>query len=114
MTPPVFGLRPILAARLRASKLPKPVICTLEPFFNSPAIIPLSSKSASMVRVASAFDILVRMASAEVSSALFTAVSLKGGARKPAWMLEELWGIPRKYARLLGFLDPPPAEGHFK
>src|SRR6266511_4169327 len=70
MTPPVFGLRPILAARLRASKLPKPVICTLEPFFNSVAMMPLSSNSASTVRVASAFDILVRIAKAELTSAL--------------------------------------------
>src|SRR6266446_6305166 len=106
MTPPVFGLRPILAARLRASKLPKPVICTLEPFFNSVAMMPLSSKSASTVRVASAFDILVRIASAEVSSALFTAISLKGGA-ETRMNTEELWDIPRKSARLLDFLDPP-------
>src|SRR5919197_2832375 len=83
MTPPVFGLRLMRAARLRASKLPNPVICTLEPFFNSPAIMPLTSKSASMVRVASAFDILVRIASAEVSSALFTAISLMGGRGNP-------------------------------
>src|SRR2546422_455259 len=67
MTPPVLGFRPIRAARLRASKLPKPVICTFEPFFNSPAMMPLSSKSASIVRVASAFDILVRIASAMFS-----------------------------------------------
>src|ERR687888_2520782 len=91
------------AARLRASKLPKPVICTFEPFFSSPAMIPLSSNNASMVRVASAFDILVRMANAEVSSALFTAVSLKGGA-KTRMDAEELWDIPGKSARLLGFL----------
>src|SRR5437899_7378797 len=106
MTPPVFGLRPILAARLRASKLPKPVICTLDPFFSSPAIIPLSSKRASIVRVASAFDILVRIANAEVSSALFTAISLKGGA-ETRMNTEELWDIPQKSARLLDFLDPP-------
>src|SRR5207244_4065755 len=73
MTPPVFGLRPILAARLRASKLPNPVICTFEPFFNSVAMMPLSSKSASTVRVASAFDIFVRIANAEVSSPLVIA-----------------------------------------
>src|SRR5438445_5236312 len=60
------------AARLRASKLPNPVICTFAPFFNSPAMMPLSSNRASIVRVASAFDILVRMARAAVSSALFT------------------------------------------
>src|SRR3954452_1420674 len=109
MTPPVFGLRPILAARLRASKLPKPVICTLEPFFNSVAMMPLSSKSASIVRVASAFDILVRIAKAEVSSALFTAFSLKGGAetRMNAVLL---WDIPQKTASLLVFLDPPPRD----
>jgi hypothetical protein len=35
------------------------------------------------VRVASAFDILVRIASAEVSSALFTAISLVGGRENP-------------------------------
>src|SRR6266581_7773166 len=106
MTPPVFGLRPILAARLRASKLPNPVICTLEPFFNSVAMMPLSSKRASTVRVASAFDIFVRIAKAEVSSALFTAISLKGGA-ETRMNSEELWDIPRKSASLLDFLDPP-------
>src|SRR6267143_3666506 len=106
MTLPVFGLRPILAARLRASKLPKPVICTFEPFFNSVAMMPLSSKSASTVRVASAFDILVRIANAEVSSALFTAISLKGGA-ETRMNTEQLWDIPQKSARLLDFLDPP-------
>src|SRR5216110_1876613 len=111
MTPPVFGLRPIRAARLRASKLPKPVICTLEPFFNSVAMMPLSSKSASTVRVASAFDILVRIASAEVSSALFTAISLKGGA-ETRMNTDELWDIPRKSARFLGFLGYTSARRH--
>ncbi len=76
MTLPVFGLRPIRAARLRASKLPKPVICTFAPFFSSLAMMPLSSNRASTVRDASALDILVRMASAAVNSALFTTVSL--------------------------------------
>src|SRR3989449_10505368 len=76
IVPPVLGLRPMRAARFRASKFPKPVICTFAPFFNSPAMIPLSSNRASIVREASALDIFVRMASAEVSSALFTAVSL--------------------------------------
>src|SRR5881392_3517560 len=70
-------------------------------------MMPLSSNNASMVRVASAFDILVRMARAEVSSALFTAISLMGGAetRMDAALL---WGIPQKTASLLDFLDPPP------
>src|SRR5579859_8179073 len=75
MTPPVFGLRPMRAARFRASKFPKPVICTFAPFFNSPAMIPLSSNRASIVRPASALDIFVRMARAAVSSALFMAHS---------------------------------------
>jgi len=35
------------------------------------------------VRVASAFDIFVRIANAEVSSALFTAISLKEGRGNP-------------------------------
>ena len=84
ITPPVLGLRPVRAARLRASKFPKPVICTFAPFFNSPAMMPLSSNRASIVRPASAFDILVRIASAVVSSALFTEVSLvRTGSKRP-------------------------------
>src|SRR5712691_8006276 len=123
MTPPVFGLRPARAARLRASKLPKPVICTLTPFFSSPAMMPLSSNRASIVREASALDIFVRIASAAVSSALFTAVSLWGaGVREKALRLRPyrggrektpikpalLWGVPRESARYLHFLDPLP------
>src|SRR5437773_1407818 len=57
------------AARLRASKFPKPVIWTFAPFLSSAAMIPLSSNRASIARPASAFDILVRMARAAVSSA---------------------------------------------
>src|SRR3989442_15295717 len=67
----------------------------------------LTTKGASIVRVASAFDIFVRIASAEVSSALFTAISLKGGA-ETRMNAEQLWDIPQKSARLLDFLDPPP------
>src|SRR5437899_12862754 len=90
------------AARLRASKLPNPVICTFAPFFNSTAMMPLSSKSASIVRVASAFDILVRMARAAVSSALFTASSFEGGRKNPHkyWLII---GYPSKNRKIAGF-----------
>src|SRR6266480_1420167 len=103
MTPPVFGLRPILAARLRASKLPNPVICTLEPFFSSLAMMPLSSNNASTVRVASAFDIFVRMARAEVSSALFTAISLWGGRENPHQHCTTM-GYPSENRKIPSFL----------
>src|SRR6266566_3774358 len=94
MTPPVLGLRPVRAARLRASKFPKPVICTF-----------------------------ARIASAEVSSALFTEVSLtvRDGSRTPATMptfsvvppktrmIRALyWDIPGESARYGHFLDPLP------
>src|SRR6266508_4041361 len=119
MTLPVLGLRPMRAARLRASKFPKPVICTLAPLFSSPAMIPLSSNRASIVRVASALDILVRIASAAVSSALFTVSPCEcpgpektlesrpfsAGASENPHKTATILGAPRKSARWLGFPD---------
>src|SRR5881296_949433 len=90
------------AARLRASKFPKPVIWTFAPFFSSPAMIPLSSNRASIARPASALDILVRMASAAVSSALFTASPCEGlGAVKTL-------GIPQDSG--ISLPHPPPPD----
>src|SRR5437867_10665729 len=117
---PVLGFRPCRDARLRASKLPKPVICTFVPFFSSPAMMPLSSNRASIARVASALDILVRMASAAVSSALFTVPPCEGlglenpcngarfaGGHEKTRMKPPQYGVPpRKSARLGHFLDP--------
>src|SRR5437899_11934821 len=55
-----------------------------------------------MVCVASAVVIFVRIASAEVSSALFTAISLKGGA-ETRMNAEQLWDIPQKSSNLADF-----------
>src|SRR5690349_18966186 len=96
------------AARLRASKLPNPVICTFAPFFSSPAMMPLSSNRASIARPASAFDILVRMASAAVSSALFTVSPCEGLGLKPLEIRPFHGGAPanpHKTATIWGY--PP-------
>src|SRR3989442_530399 len=119
---PVLGFRPCRDARLRASKLPKPVICTFAPFFSSPAMMPLSSNKASIVRVASALDILVRMASAAVSSALFTVAPceglglenpcnyapFRGGARENPHKTATIWGPPRKIRKIAALSRPTP------
>src|SRR2546427_7931875 len=57
----LFRSRPILAARLRASKLPKPVICTLEPFFNSEAMMPLSRSEEHTSELQSQSNLVCRL-----------------------------------------------------
>src|SRR5690348_18053200 len=86
-------------------------------------MMPLSSNRASIVRPASALDIFVRIASAAVSSALFTGLSFvkergrgkprndapkRSGASKTLTKPALLWDIPRKSARYRHFLDPHP------
>src|SRR5256884_4737755 len=97
------------AARLRASKFPKPVICTFAPFFSSPAMMPLSSNSAPTARLASALDIFVRMASAAVSSALFTVSPCEGLGPGEALEFRPFYGMapgkPHKTATIWG--TPP-------
>jgi hypothetical protein len=58
---PVCGLRPLRAARSRTSKLPKPINCTLSPFFNASK---MESKTASTALVASFFEISLASATA--------------------------------------------------
>src|SRR5207244_3175471 len=124
---PVLGFRPCRDARLRASKLPNPVICTFAPFFSSPAMMPLSSNRASIARPASALDILVRMASAAVSSALFTVspcegLGLKpleirpfhGGAPENPHKTATIWGYPPEIRKIraLSSLRGSPEDSH--
>src|SRR5213594_706767 len=114
------------AARLRASKFPKPVIWTFAPLFSSPAMIPLSSNRASIARPASALDILVRMASAAVSSALFTASPceglgqlkplefrlFRGVARENPHKTATIWGPTPQIRKIAGLSRPtPPPRG---
>src|SRR5437899_7530852 len=85
-------------------------------------MMPLSSNRASIVRVASALDILVRMASAAVSSALFTVAPCEGlglekplqlcpfsrGARENPHKTATIWGPPRKIRKIGALSRPTP------
>ncbi len=57
---PVCGLRPLRAARVRTSKLPKPINCTLSPFAK---VSWIDAKTASTAAVASIQDTLANQLS---------------------------------------------------
>ena len=65
---PVCGLRPVRAARLLTTKLPKPVNCTPPPLAIAEVIAPVVAFKAL---AASAFDKLAPAAIASINSYLF-------------------------------------------
>src|SRR5436189_605864 len=89
-------------------------------------MMPLSSNRASIARLASALDIFVRMASAPVSSALFTVSPCEGlgpgealeirpfrrGAPEKPHKTATIWGTPPKIRKLPPFLYPTAPEKH--
>lgn len=69
---PVAGLRPIRAARLRTSNVPKPIRATLSPFLRVAVTI---SINVAMLRSASILVLPVLSASASISSLRFMCIS---------------------------------------
>src|SRR6185295_17633745 len=73
MCSPVRGLRPVEAARLATTKLPKPMTLTSWPDFR---LAVMASNVASTACPAPAFDMPVRSATAAMRSFLFISTSL--------------------------------------
>jgi hypothetical protein len=69
---PVRGSRHSRAARLRASKLPKPLMATRPPRLSSEAMTPEGAKNSSAISFALAFVRPSRLATVATSSCLFT------------------------------------------
>jgi len=69
---PVAGLRPLRAARLRTSNVPKPTSATLSPFLR---VAVMMSINAVILRSASALVLSVLAASASINSLRFMRVS---------------------------------------
>lgn len=74
MLSPVCGLRPLRAARLETSKVPKPMTDTVPPFFRVVLMAPMVASSA---RAAAALEMSAWAAMCSTSSVLFT-VCLSG------------------------------------
>src|SRR5690606_14892228 len=80
MVSPVFGLRPVRAARLRTWKVPKPPRVTASPFFSA---LVTELITASTARAASALVISASLATASIRSVLFIRIySLCGSCRE--------------------------------
>src|SRR5690606_16342402 len=91
---PVRGLRPVRAARLRTSKVPKPTRVTLSPFFRALVMVAMT---ASTARPASARDRSAAPATASMNSALFIGLGSLCG-RNGRWMWDR---VPRCARRRL-------------